>query len=308
MTAKKQIKTKKLRIKKQPEYKSFKLSKRIKPNTKPLPGIAKLLRSTFQPLNQNRKLFIGFVLLLFFINIVFVIGINSIFDFLSVKKQVEDSLSGLNTSSTQSLALLGYVISIGSGGGNSNLQFFITLLASLAIIWAIRQTMAKEKVSLKQSFYEGVYPIVPFLIVLFFIGLQLLPLVIGNFLLTTVISNGLAVTVLEQTLWWMLFILLAILSLYMIMSSIFALYIVTLPGMTPVKALRSARGLVIYRRINVALRLLVLPVLGIFFYVVILLPLILVVPAIVIPAFALLSGGALLFVHSYIYNLYRSLL
>ncbi|HEX5798415.1 MAG TPA: hypothetical protein VFX79_03590, partial [Candidatus Saccharimonadales bacterium] len=177
-----------------------------------------------------------------------------------------------------------------------------------AIIWSIRQVLAGERIRFRQAFYEGMYPIIPFLLVLFVLGLQLIPATIGSFLLTTVISGGLAVTFVEQFIWWVLFGLLTLLSLYMLLSSIFALYIVTLPGMAPLKALRSARGLVLNRRVSIGLRLLGLPALGIFVYVAVLLPAIIAIPVLAVPIFALLSSFGLFFVHSYIYNLYRELL
>ncbi len=260
------------------------------------------------PFKKNKKLFFGLIILQFVLNVVFVIGIGSVYDFLAFKDDLRDAFSGISSEYSQSFTLLGYVIGLGLKGTGANFQFFFTLVFSLAIIWSIRQVLAGEKIRLKQAFYEGMYPIIPFLLVMIIIGLQLIPLTIGNFLLSTVISSGLAVNFFEQFIWWVLFGFLAILSFYMVLSSIFALYIDTLPGMTPLKALRSARGLVLHRRVSIGLRLLGLPVLGILVYVAVLLPLILILPVLVVPMFALLGGFGLLFVHSYIYNLYRELL
>ncbi len=297
------------RVKKQKEYKSFRISKKIKHGSnKRLPGIIKLVKLSLKPLNKNKKLFYGLIFLQFVISIIFVIGIDSIQSFLAVKDDIQEAFEGVSGRYTQSIALLGYVIGLGANNAGSNFQFFVTLIFSLAIIWSIRQVMAGEHVRLKQAFYEGMYPMVPFLIVLLVIGLQLIPLTVGNFLLSAVISGGLAVTFVEQFIWWVLFGLLALLSLYMVLSSIFALYIVTLPNMTPLKALRSARGLVPHRRIGVALRLLGLPALGILLYAAVLLPVILIVPVLVVPIFALIGSFGLFFIHSYIYNLYRELL
>lgn len=297
------------RIKKQRSYKSFRLSKKIKHGSnKQLPGIIKLIVLSFEPFKRNKKLFIGFIVLQFIFSVVFVLGVDSIFDFLAVRRDVQSALEGIDGKYAQSMTLFGYVLGIGAKGTGSNLQFFITLIFSLAIIWSIRQVLARENISLKQAFYEGMYPIIPFILVLFVIGLQLIPLTVGNFLLTATVFGGLAVTAGEQIIWWTLFSLLALLSIYMVLSSIFALYIVTLPGMTPLKALRSARGLVLHRRISVGFRLLGLPVIGIFVYVALLLPIIMIAPVLVVPIFALLSSFGLFFVHSYIYNLYRELL
>jgi len=140
------------------------------------------------------------------------------------------------------------------------------------------------------------------------VGLQLVPLGVGSALYSTVINNGIAVTVVEKIIWGLLFFVLAVLSLYMLSSSLFALYIVTLPDMTPFKALRSARELVRYRRWTVLRKIIFLP-LGL-----LLLAAIVVVPVIIFitPAaqwvFFVCTMAGLALVHSYMYNLYRELL
>ena len=55
---------------------------------------------------------------------------------------------------------------------------------------------------------------------------------------------------------WMVASLLAVLSLYWVTSTIIALVIVTLPGMYPMRALKTAGDLVIGRRLRILLRLL----------------------------------------------------
>ena len=297
------------RIKKQKQYKSFRLSKKIKNvSDKKLPGIIKLVKLSLTPLAKNRSLFFGFILLQFILTIVFVIGIDSVYNFLSVKENAQNTYAEADGKYAQSFALLGYVIELSTKGATANLQFFLTLVFSLAIIWSIRQVLAGEHIRLKQAFYEGMYPLIPFLLVMMVIGLQLIPFSIGNFLISAVISGGLAVSAAEQFVWWLVFGLLTLLSLYMLISSIFALYIVTLPGVTPLKALRSARGLVLHRRISIGLRLLGLPALAILAYIIVLLPLILILPILAVPIFAFLGSFGLFFVHSYIYSLYRELL
>lgn len=302
---------KKTRVRRTPEYKSFRLSKRIKPAARePLPGIISLCRIALTPFRQNKKLFIGIIAIHFLLTVVFVSGIASSVDFIEAKNNLEQAFDGSLGGFTSAITLFSYVIS-SSGGADSVSsahQIFISLITSLAIIWAIRQVMAGDKIGVRQAFYQGVYPLIPFMLIIAVIGLQLIPLLIGNFLISVVLTNGLAISVLEKSLWWIIFILLALLSLYMILSSIFALYISTLPDMTPMKALRSARGLVLHRRLSVALRLLGLPAIILLAYLLILMPLIFIVPVMVVPVFLVLGSFTLFFAHSYLYNLYRALL
>ncbi len=301
----------KRRVRKSPAYKSFRLSKKIKPAAaKPLPGIIALCRLAMLPMKKNKKLFLGIIALYLLLSLVFLGGISFSLSFLEVKNNLEETFGNNLSGFSSTLTMLTYILSSGTGaqGGSSGFQAFIALLTSLAIIWGIRQVLAGDSVTVRQTFYQGIYPLVPFLLILFVIGLQLIPFLIGNFLLSTILANELAVTFAEKMLWWLVFGLLALLSLYMVTSSIFALYISTLPNMMPMKALRSARGLVLHRRLPIVFRLIGLPIIVAIIYFVILTPLIFIVPILAVPAFLFLSSFSLYFVHSYIYNLYRSLL
>lgn len=301
---------KKPRVRPQATYKSFRLSKKIKHSSnKPLPGIWRLLKQALLPLRQHKKLFIGIMVINFGLSIIFASVISSSIDFVSVKDELNQAFGGELDKVTSATTLFAYLLnSAGGQAGGSNYQLFITLITSLATIWAIRQVLAGERIRVRQAFYQGMYPLVPFMLVLFVIALQLLPFLIGSSLLSTVIQNGLAISGAEQAVWWVVFGLLSLLSLYLVLSSIFALYISTLPNMTPIKALRSARGLVLHRRLSVGLRLLGLPiVLGIIYFGV-LVPLIFLVPVLVVPAFLAVGSFSLVLTHSYLYNLYRALL
>ncbi len=298
------------RKRKAPTYKSFRLSKKIKhPSQKPLPGIIRLCKYAFVPLKKNKWLFIGIILIHFVLTIIFSSGITNSLDFVDLKNNIEQTFGGDISKIGSAVALFSYAVSSsGSSSASANYQIFASLLVILAIIWSIRQTLAGEKILIRQAFYQGIYPLVPFLTILVIIAIQLIPAFIGNLLLSTVLANGLAISVMEKAFWWIFFILLLTLSLYMVLSSIFGLYISTLPDMTPIKALRSARGLVLHRRVQVSLRLIGLPVIMLFFYGVVMVPLIFILPVAVVPAFLLLNSFNLFFANSYLYSLYRELI
>jgi hypothetical protein len=149
---------------------------------------------------------------------------------------------------------------------------------------------------------------VPFVLVLLVIGLQLLPLVIGSAVYATVISNGIAVHAVERLFWLVIFLLLAAASLYLICSSLFALYIVTLPDMTPMKALRSARQLVRHRRLSILRKVLWLLLLLLIASAIIMLPIIVWLTPLAQWIFFLLTVFGLAAAHAYLYTLYRELL
>lgn len=187
-------------------------------------------------------------------------------------------------------------------------QTLLLLIISLVLIWALRQIHAEQPIRARDAFYKGTYPLIPFLLVLLIIGLQLLPMAAGVAIYSLMIGSGIAVGVVEGGIALAILLLGAAISIYMLCSSIFALYIVTLPNMTPLRALKSARGLVKHRRWVVLRKLLFLPL------VLILLGAIILIPAslyLTTMAALLLFGLTILAVavaHSYMYELYRELL
>ena len=163
-------------------------------------------------------------------------------------------------------------------------------------------------VRIKDAFYKGLYPLAPFILVLMVVGLQTVPLIVANTLFGFLFNNGLAVTLLEKILGALIFFLLALLTIYMVTSSLFALYIVTLPDIEPLQALRSARELVRFRRWTVMRKLLFLPLVLIIVGAVVVIPMILYLTVIAEWVYFFLSMFTLAVVHSYIYTLYRELL
>jgi hypothetical protein len=295
-----------------PQYKSFRVSKKIRSPKPVLTGAFRLFWTSLQHLWANWKLFGGIVLVYLLLTVVLVKGFgvsgNNVPQLKDTLQQLFKGTSGqLTTGFTLFGLLLGTTGSVSSDVAGAY-QTILLLVISLVLIWALRQTMAGNTVKVKESFYKGLYPLVPFLLVLLVIGLQFIPLLIGNFLYSTVFSFGLAITSAEKVVWILVFALLALLTLYMVSSSIFGLYIVTLPDVTPMQALRSARELVRHRRWAIARKVLFLPVSLLVIAAVIMVPVIIFITAASEWVFFLLSMAALAIIHSYMYHLYRELL
>lgn len=294
----------------QPQYKSFRISKKIQQPNRPLTGSFRLLWAALGVLKREWRLFGGIVGIYLVLTQVLVKGLGVSSNIGELKASV---LQGGMTQLATGFTLFGVLL----GNANSAVndvagayQSMLLIIISLALIWALRQTLGDTKVSVtvRDTFYKGLYPVVPFLLVLAVIGLQLLPLVVASFLYSSVIGNGLAVTAPEQWLWWILFGLLALLSLYMVTSSVFALYIVTLPGVRPMQALRSARELVRFRRWIIMRKVIFLPVALLVLTALIIIPLIIIAPGAAEWVFVVLSMLGLAVVHSYFYHLYKELL
>lgn len=296
---------------KQPNYKTFKLSKRIKPDTKKITSAVGLFTKSLKVIKQHWKLFLVITLIYGLLSIILVRGVGGGLNLGEIKSSLQNGLNGQYSELTAGTVLFGYLL--GSLGGSASptggtYQTLLIIIMSLVIIWALRQVVAGHAIKARDAFYNGTYPLVQFVLVLIVISLQLIPLLLGSWLYSAVINNNIAVSSIEKFLFFIIFLLLALLSLYMISSSIFALYIVTLPNMTPIKSLRSARALVKHRRWLVLRKILFLPIAILVLGAIVMIPLILLLTPIAQWLFFALSMFVLVVVHSYMYSLYRELL
>ena len=295
---------------KQPEYKSFRLTKRIKHAGPALPSARKILVTSVKHIFEHKKLYAGIAAIYMLITIVLVKGFVFTSDLSIAKQSIEELLTGTPGKVAASFTVFGILLGSNNPGNQVSglYQAIIITITSLAFIWALRQTHAGIKITIKDSFYKSMYPLVPFVLVLLYIGLQLLPIIAANFLYTATIGSGVAINIIEITLWTLLSTLLVVWSLYMVTSSAFALYIVTLPDMTPRKALRSAKSLVQFRRWTIMRKVLFLPFILLLATAAIELPIILLATPLAETVFLLISGLGVAITHSYLYSLYRELL
>ena len=260
---------------------------------------------------KHKRLFLGLGVVYLLISLLFVREFSLDSGINELRSSLEEIFVGTSAQLALGLTLFGALVeSSGSASSPAGSAYSSVLLVviSLATIWGLRQTYVGSKVTARDAFYKGIYPAVPYALVLAVIILQLLPAMIGATLYGIVTTNGLAVNFGEQAAWLLLFGMLCLLSLYMITSSIFALYVVTLPDMTPLKALRSARELVRYRRWSVMRKVIFMPLALLLLGAVVMLPFLLGATAIADYIFFALSPFGLMAAHSYMYSLYRELL
>lgn len=280
-----------------------------KKSHKKITGSFRLFADSTSMLRQHWKIF-GGILLVYLVLSIALIGVRgSGIDITQAKEHLNDSSEvgqlGAN------LVMLSLVAGSGTGPSTQSgaaYQSIVLLIISLAIIWALRQIMAGKKIRIRDAFYKGTYPLVPVLLVMLVIGLQLIPMTVGGFLAGVGFTGAVAISFWEQLLWAAAIFLLVVWSLYMLCASVFALYVATLPNMAPMTALRSARQLVRFRRWTLMRKLLFLPFALLLIGVAVMLPLIWFVPAAAQWVFILLSMIGLVFVHVYLYSLYRELL
>jgi hypothetical protein len=299
------------RTMKRPKYSSFKLEKPIKHHVRDLLSGNKILKKSFKLLKKNKGLYLRMSLLYGFLLFILVRLQNQGLDVVGTKQTLQAYLKGNFDNLGASATLFGLLIGSALATTSTTailFQIMLLIFFSLAIIWSLRQSNANRKNSLKESFYSGMYPLVQFCAVLVVMLLQLIPFRFGKYIYDIVQAQYLAVSSIEKSLWVTFYAGSGLISLYLLCSSVFALYIVSLPDMTPMRALRAAKNLIEFRRIQVGLRILAMPVYLLSLGGLIMIPTIYFAPGFAEVVFYFIAMLALPAFHSYLYVLYLELL
>jgi hypothetical protein len=296
-------------------YRSFHLQTKVKAADTKVPSAWKLLRGSMGVMRKNWKPFVGIIIIYGILNILLVQSFNGSGggNTLDQTKSNLDSMNGSGTTwgSIVSSAMLFVYMASSSGNVSSSTagayQMILTVVTSLALIWTLREVYAGKKVRIRDGYYWGMYPMVPFILVIAVLLIQLLPVIVGGFVYNLV-TQGIAATGIEMILWVIFLSLLALISLYMLSASLFAVYIVCLPNMTPIAALKSALELVRYRRWMLMRKIIFLPIFLLIMAGVVIIPFIFVAPVVASVTFLFTSMFGLPIIHGYMYRLYRELL
>ena len=300
------------KVRKKPKYKSFRPHRRIKDHRDPLPSWWELFKKSLSLIGENKKQIAWFFVIYGALNLILVRGIESPVDTESLKETfniIFDSETATLATGFTSFGLLLDASTRGAGGELAQgYQTILLIISTLALIWLYRNQQAGNKVTMKMAFYRGMYPLIPFVLVLAVIGLQMFPAIVGNFLYTAVIEAGLVVSGTEQAVWLVFFFATVLLSLYMVSSSVIALFIVTLPEMQPMESLRQATELVRYRRFALLRKAFAAMIIVFAILFVVVLPILFIAPALAEWMFFSVTVIAVPLIVGYLFSLYRELL
>lgn len=289
-----------------------------------LPGYWIFTNYVFQTLWKKRRLF-GLLALTYAVITGVVVGISSQDTYSQLTNALQQTggdvlQGGWGEIGKASLLLMAAV----TGGANETptegQQIYgglLMLLVWLTTVWLLRNIMAGHNVRLRDGLYSAGAPILSTFLVSIVLLVQLLPLGLAFVGYSAAISSGLLSGGVAAMVFWTVALLLSVLSLYWITSTIIALVIVTLPGMYPLKAIKTAGDLVIGRRIRILLRLLWMLLVVVVIWVIIMVPIIIfdtwlkgiwtaiagvpVVPVILLA----MSSATVIWMASYVYLLYR---
>ncbi len=262
-----------------------------------------LLKQSWLELSTFWRQLAGITALYAILYFIFVMG-------LSVTASFQSTIDASTSRFTQASTALSDAFTNLYGGTQSDatvlVQVLLFLIASLAMIWALRKLQALKKITIRDAYYQGNAQFIPVLLVSIVLVLTLLPAVLGSGILSVGLQaggTGLEIVIISIIAVLLLFI--AILLFAMIWPSF---YIASLPKMRPIQAMKSALVLTKKRRLAIVRKLLFLVLMGVVFTILVLLPFALIAP-ITVPyaAFAVLFIF-FLYGQVYLYELYRSLL
>ncbi|HMT18583.1 MAG TPA: hypothetical protein PKD20_02150 [Candidatus Saccharibacteria bacterium] len=300
-----------VKVRKRPHYKSFRFHRAVKHPSGTIPSSRLIASKALRLMLANKVALLKFLIIFGLLYVVFVRGFASPVDIDEIRDAFDGviarEITSLATNITVAMLLVQSTVRAG-GEVQGVYQSLFVMVGFLSLIWVYRQQQAGNKPTFKESLYRGMYPLIPFLLVFIVVALEAIPATAGNYLLRTVLDNDIAIGFTEQLVWVLLTLLLVLLSAYLMTSSIIALMIVTLPEMTPMKALRKAKGLVEFRRHIIMLRLVFIALVSLIFFVGIIFPLIFVSVILAQIVYFILTVLFLPFMAAYLYVLYRELL
>ena len=292
------------RIVKKPAKQTASVANETPTVSRKLSSVFGLTRQAVRTPWSRKKQFAGIAAIYGLLNIIFVSGLGSGIDVTTIRDSFSSRIVG---------GIAAYVQLLGGSGNTASevagvYQMMLFLVASLALVWALRQTHAENAFRIRDAYYKGMHPLVPSIVVVCVMGLQLLPAVIGATVYQTIMVSGIAATGAQSIIWLIALLAAFLLSLYFLVSSLQAFYVATLPDMTPWVALRAARKLVKSRRWTVLRKVLFLPLLLILITAVLMLPVIIALPALAQLWLLIIAPVLIVFSHSYLYGLYKELL
>lgn len=228
-----------------------------------LDGPVTLMKETLAVLRSNRTVFLR-LLTLTAISLMLIVGITEQEQYAALSEATREAVRVIpnepGRSMTAFFILASSVMSGALAGAHSDIQLFyrgaVYVFLGLVVVWLLRHRLAGTSVGLRDGLYNAGAPLISVGLVASFAVLQLLPLALVVALFAAVSAAGVLGNTVVTVLMALVAIALAVLTLYWLVGTFFALIVATIPGTYPVAALRSARSLVSGKRVALFGRLL----------------------------------------------------
>lgn len=227
-----------------------------------LPGYFSFTVQVFKTIFAHKRIFLTIALIHALLYAVLV-GVGSqeayreLVDLL--KESTEEFFGGGYGAVWQSSVLFMTIASTGLSNELTSVQQLLSIVLLvvmwLSVVWLLRNILAGKKVKVRDGLYNSGTPLFASLMVALLMIAQLIPVGIAFVGYAAASSVGMLDGGVEAMLFWLAAGLLGVLSLYWIVSSFFALIIITIPGTYPLWALHTSSKLVSGRRMQLLLRL-----------------------------------------------------
>lgn len=157
----------------------------------------------------------------------------------------------------------------------------IIIVVAMLILWLTslffaRRVMAGEKVRFRDGLYNAMTPLVSSLMVFIVLVIQCIPIMLLIIAYSAAIETNLFGDMFYGSLFVLFAILMVALSVYLVSGTLMGLIAVSTPGMYPIEALKLSHELMVGRRLEFALRLLVMVMMVVGIFVVIVGPAVLI--------------------------------
>lgn len=250
-----------------------------------LPRYIALTYEVHKLLWQHKKTMIGLIVIYSIVSALLMGGLLSQGTYSQLHDAVKSTSGNVLTGFSGAIEQAGLVLvsSVSGGTGSSSdtaqtQQVYAAiggLLVWLTVVWLLRAILAGRKPRLRDGLYNAGAPILPTFLVSLLLLVQLIPIALAAVGYMAASSSGLLSIGFASMAFWVIAALLVIMSLYWVSGTFMALVIVTLPGMYPWQAIRTAGDLVVGRRIRILLRLLWLAGVVLVSWAIVMLPIIL---------------------------------
>lgn len=293
-----------------------------------LPGFFAFTKEVNQTLWRDRKLF-SLLAVVYVVLVLITVGMNAQDLYTSLTNTLRDTggevIKGDFSKLTDAGALVVTIATTGLGTDSlTEVQqvyaVLVGLLLWLTTVWLLRNILSGNKVRLRDGLYNSGTPIIPTFIVGLVMVVQLFPLALAILAYSAAASTGLLDNGVEAMLFWIADGLLVLMSLYWVSATLFALIVVTLPGMYPFEALKLSSKVVASRRLRMLTRVIWMALCIVVGWIVVMIPIVLLDTWIkgvwssiewlpIVPvALLILSPITLIWSATYIYTLYRKVI
>lgn len=269
----------------------------------------------------NRKwVYIRCILILYILSAIF-IGALQVDNISSVNTVIDSASSGSNVLGPVVRAAVTVGSSIGGALNNnlSDVQYIyssaLVIIGLLTVVWLLRHQLAGKKVQARDGLYNAAAPLTAEY-VLVVVGIaQLIPAALATLIYVSATTSGILDGGIETAMFSLALFFVIVLTLYFMTTTLFAMFIATIPGTYPMKAYKAARHIVAGQRLRLLLRLLWMMVIVVVMAFIVLMPVVIIVNSFgggnswIIPiAYQLTVITGIVYATAYGYLLYRRMI